>query len=66
MMYHDLGLPFLSPTINLNIGMKAFVRMVENLPWYMEQEIVEVKEKAGCPIGMLGGCQDWIYPLRYI
>lgn len=28
--------------------------MVENLPWYMEQEIVEVKEKAGCPIGMLG------------
>lgn len=53
-MYHDLGLPFLSPTINLNIGMKAFVRMVENLPWYMEQEIVEVKEKSSCPIGMLG------------
>ena len=54
MMYHDLGLPFLSPTINLNIGMEDFVRMVENLPWYMEQEIVEVKEKSSCPIGMLG------------
>lgn len=53
-------------SFTINIGMKAFVRMVENLPWYMEQEIVEVKEKAGCPIGMLGGCQDWIYPLRYI
>lgn len=54
MMYYDMGLPFLSPTINLNIGMKDFVRMVENLPWYMEQEIVEVKEKSSCPIGMLG------------
>ena len=53
-MYYDLGLPFLSPTINLNIGMEDFVRMVENLPWYMEQEIVEVKENASCPIGMLG------------
>ena len=54
MMYYDLELPFLSPTINLNIGMEDFVRMVENLPWYMEQEIVEVKENASCPIGMLG------------
>ena len=54
MMYYDLELPFLSPTINLNIGMEDFVRMVENLPWYMEQEIVEVKEKSSCPIGMLG------------
>lgn len=53
-MYYDLGLPFLSPTINLNIGMKDFVKMVENLPWYMEQEIIEVKDGSNCPIGLLG------------
>lgn len=53
-IYHDLDLPFLSPTINLTIEMYDFIRFAENLKWYMEQEIVEVKGEKGCPAGMLG------------
>ncbi len=53
-MYYDLGEPFLSPTINLTVEMNDFVKMVENLEWYMEQEIVEEKEEECCPAGVLG------------
>lgn len=53
-IYHDLDLPFLSPTINLTIEMDDFIRFAENLKWYMEQEIVEIKGEKGCPAGMLG------------
>ena len=58
MMYHDLGLPFLSPTINLTIGMNDFVKMLENLPWYMEQELTELSvEGRTFPTGLLGDIQ---------
>lgn len=53
-IYHDLGMPFLSPTINLTIGMDDFVRFAENLRQYMEEEIVELKGENECPAGMLG------------
>lgn len=54
-MYHDMGLPFLSPTINLTIGMNDFVKMLENLEWYMQQDIVELKGEYKYPAGNLGG-----------
>lgn len=54
-MYYDLGLPFLSPTINLTIGMNDFVKMLENLPWYMAQELTELKIRdSAFPVGLLG------------
>lgn len=53
-IYHDLGLPFLSPTINLTIKMEDFVRFVKNLKEYMEEEIVEIEDESDCPAGMLG------------
>lgn len=53
-IYHDLELGFLSPTINLAIGMNDFVKLAGNLKWYMEQELVEIKDKNECPAGMLG------------
>ncbi len=53
-MYYDMDLPYLSPTINLSIGMNDFVKMVENLKWYMDQEIVESSGPEAYPIGMLG------------
>lgn len=56
-MYYDLGLPFLSPTINLTIGMEDFVKMLENLEWYMEQEVVPLKGDFSCPAGLLGDVQ---------
>lgn len=53
-VYYDLGHPFMSPTINLTIGMNDFVKMVENLEWYMGQELVEVAGEFDCPVGLLG------------
>lgn len=53
-IYYDLGLPFLSPTINLTIGMNDFVRFAENLKFYMEKQIVKIDGENECPAGMLG------------
>lgn len=52
-IYHDLGLPFLSPTISLTIGMDDFIKFVENLEWYIEKEIVELKGDYGYPVDIL-------------
>ncbi len=53
--YHDMGLPFLSPTINLSFEMNDFVKMLGNLQWYMEQPITPyVDERFDYPCGMLG------------
>lgn len=52
-IYHDLGLPFLSPTINLTIGMNDFVKFAENLEWYLEKKIIEIKGDYKYPTGML-------------
>lgn len=62
-MYYDLGMRYLSPTVNLSIEMNDFVKMVKNLKWYMEQELVELNEKCECPTGMLGDVK--IYFIHY-
>lgn len=51
-IYHDMGMKFLSPTINLYFEAKDFIKFVENLKYYMKQEI-EVKEEDGKIIGYL-------------
>lgn len=38
-IYHELGLPFLSPTINLWIDEKDFYRFAANLRHYLSQEL---------------------------
>ena len=50
-MYHDMGLQYLTPTVNLAINMGDFVKMVENLRQYMEEDIVEVNMERGHPGG---------------
>lgn len=62
-MYYDLGMRYLSPTVNLSIEMNDFVKMVKDLKWYMEQELVELNEKSECPMGMLGDVK--IYFIHY-
>ena len=53
--YYDMGLRFMSPTINLSFDMNDYVKMLENLPWYMEQTIVRYEdERFDYPTGMLG------------
>ena len=51
-LYHDLGLQFLSPTINMFIPEPGFVKLVLNLRHYMEQELV-IRWGEKYPIGML-------------
>ncbi len=62
-MYYDLGLQYLTPTVNLSIEMNDFVKMAGNLKWYMEQEMAELKEQNQCPIGILGDIK--IYFIHY-
>ena len=42
-IYHDLGLQFTSPTINLWIEEKDFFKFACNLKWYLSQELQFVK-----------------------
>lgn len=52
-IYHDMGMKFLSPTINLYLEAKDFIEMVENLEEYMKLPI-NVKKENGLVIGELG------------
>ncbi|MCI5734155.1 MAG: DUF1919 domain-containing protein [Tenericutes bacterium] len=44
-IYHDFNLRFLSPTINLYIKPHDFIKFCRNLDFYIDKEIVEIKEK---------------------
>lgn len=54
-LYHDMKLPFLSPTINLSFDMNDYVRFLENLKWYLEQPVVPCgDQRFDFPCGMVG------------
>ena len=54
-IYYDMRLRFLSPTINLSFDMNDYVKMLENLRWYMEQPVLPYKDdRFDFPCGMLG------------
>lgn len=53
-MYYDMRLPFLSPTINLSFDMNDYVKLLDNLRWYMSQPIMPCEDKQfDFPCGML-------------
>lgn len=57
-MYYDMQLQFRSPTINLCFEMNDYIKFLENMKWYLEQPIVEVKNKTfDCPVGQLADIQ---------
>ncbi len=53
-MYHDLGLRFASPTINLTIGIDDFLKLASSLEWYMDQKLIWGGVQEDYPVGMLG------------
>ena len=54
-MYYDMKLRFMSPTINLSFDMNDYVKLLENLRWYMEQPISPYPdERFDYPCGILG------------
>lgn len=53
--YHDMGLRFMSPTVNLYIPEPGFIKMVKNLEKYMAADPV-VRWNGLYPVGLL--CED--------
>lgn len=62
-IYYDMGLPYLSPTVNLSIEMNDFVKLAENLRWYLEQDFVRLETDGKYPAGMLGDIK--VYFVHY-
>lgn len=56
-MYHDLGLQFRSPTVNLLFTPKDFIKFMKDIHWYLQQEILFVQSDAKYPVGNLGGVE---------
>ena len=53
-IYHELNLEFLSPTINLRLSPSDFIKFVDNLEYYLGKDILEDKtKKMGYPVGQL-------------
>lgn len=50
---HDLGLKFLSPTVNLKILPDEFIKFVENLDKYLNAEFVKVDSDLPYPVAKL-------------
>lgn len=51
-IYHDLGLPFLSPTINLTVSHRDFMKFLNHLPEYLESDVYPLEVKgAYYPVG---------------
>lgn len=42
-LYHDIGMPFLSPTINLAFDGEDFCKFCENIPHYLSCKMMEMK-----------------------
>ena len=57
-MYHDLGLPFDSPTINLYIYPEDYLRFLKNPQYYFREKITFLSENEkteSFPVGVIGG-----------
>lgn len=63
-LYHCLGMKFLSPTINCCFDGPDFIRFAQNLPRYLEMDMVEViTDKKTYPVGRLDDV--YIYFVHY-
>ena len=52
-MYHRLGMEFLSPTINLWMSQPDFIKFASRLKEYLDKELVFAPDEAAYPVGML-------------
>ena len=53
-IYHQLGVEFKSPTINMMIMQPDFYKLVANIEQYMKMDFVEVRNGSRVPCGRLG------------
>lgn len=52
-IYHDLGLPFLTPTVNLSFDINDFVKFVSNLKYYIDKDLIKLDTNKEYPIGVI-------------
>lgn len=53
-IYHDMGLRFNSPTINLYFSFEDFIKLVSNLSEFMNSEVIELKNREEkYPVGII-------------
>lgn len=61
-MYKDLGLEFLSPTINIYFEPNDFVLFVKHLDYYLQAPLIFVEDNIKeYPVGILGENENKIY-----
>lgn len=53
-MYHNLGLRFDSPTINLAFSRQDFCKFCANLRYYLDQELIFIGTDKRFPVALLG------------
>lgn len=57
-MLHDLGLRFMTPTINTVLPAESFLRFVDGLGTYLSRPVVDAgRSPAGYPVGKIGDVQ---------
>ena len=62
-IYHNLGLQFKTPTINLYFEAKDFVKFCSDLKGYLSMELEEVKTNSNYPVARLGDIK--LYGVHY-
>lgn len=63
-VYHDLGLRFDTPTVNLYIPFPDYILFLKNLRQFVYAEFAELPSDNGHPVGLLGGVIH-VYFLHY-
>ncbi len=60
-IYHDMGLPFYSPTINLSMSHKDFMKFLRDLPRYLESDVYEIEDNQVIyPVGVLRNGEETV------
>ncbi|AMH94278.1 TPR repeat-containing protein [methanogenic archaeon ISO4-H5] len=54
LIYHQMGLQFLSPTILLKQSKNDYLKFVSNLEYYLSKQLIEIPSEHGYPVGKLG------------
>lgn len=62
-IYHNLGLRFNTPTINMYIEPKDFIKLCQNLKHYMSCNMIEVPENSEYPVALLDDIK--LYGVHY-
>ena len=52
-IYHELGMKFYSPTINLRIDSDQFAEFVLKMDYYLEQDLKFIRTEETCPVALL-------------